>query len=107
MWTAGLEWTHLDVTLPRRCTNHEELFSLDVGQDFVCDFSIEGFTTLQEILTSPWVEPQGAKQCKRESVTHNGCPNKLYNQCGGNDWKGDTCCDEGSCQGSVWYKQCD
>jgi len=88
------------------CSNHEELFSLDVGQDFVCDFSIERFATLQQILTSPWVEPQGAKQCTRESVTHNGCQ-ELYKQCGGQGWKGPVeCCDEVSCTGDAWYKQC-
>lgn len=31
----------------------------------------------------------------------------LYDQCGGNEWSGPTCCAQGSCQmQNEWYSQC-
>lgn len=45
------------------CNNREELFSLGVGDSFVCDFSEKGFNELQRILLSPWHEPAGLELC--------------------------------------------
>ena len=45
------------------CSNGDDIFAVDVGESFKCDFSEDGFRELQELLLSPWSEPAGTEQC--------------------------------------------
>lgn len=49
--------------LNEMCSNGAELFSLEVGEPFQCDFSEEGFKALQDVLLRGWVEPPDSTQC--------------------------------------------
>ena len=59
------------------CRNREDLFTLNAGDTFHCDFSEEYFHDLQGILLSPWSEPKEAMQCTRKAIhkmhAHNLC----------------------------------
>ena len=50
------------------CRNHEDLFTMNVGDVFHCDFSEEHFHDLQKILLSPWSEPKDAMSCTRRVI---------------------------------------
>ena len=50
------------------CRNHEDLFTLNAGDVFHCDFSEESFHDLQKILLSPWSEPKDAMKCTRRVI---------------------------------------
>ena len=104
------------------CRNHAALFALRQDEAFECDFSPSRFAELQQLLTSPWREPDGAMQCTgadrgyylnsnstASSRTGGDCSRekRAYQQCGGREWTGETCCPPSfKCEGDVWYKQC-
>jgi len=53
------------------CENGADLFNATaVGEDFSCQFSDRGFRELQQILLSPWEEPEGSTLCQKGHV----CP---------------------------------
>ena len=45
------------------CSNGADLFDLDAGEAFRCDFSELRFGELRELLLQPAQEPPGAKEC--------------------------------------------
>mmetsp|Transcript_31075 Transcript_31075/g.65134 ORF Transcript_31075/g.65134 Transcript_31075/m.65134 type:complete len:165 (+) Transcript_31075:451-945(+) len=47
------------------CRNSDELFTLGVGDPFICDFSEDKFASLQQTLLSPWDEPSTATKCSK------------------------------------------
>ena len=54
------------------CDNGPDLFNLDVGQEFRCDFSASRFAELQEVLLTPWEEPPDSTRCtSSRSCTEN------------------------------------
>ena len=45
------------------CANKEELFALEVGEAFACEFYVEGFLELQKLLTTPVKPDPTANRC--------------------------------------------
>ena len=46
------------------CSNTDDLFSVDYGEPFECQFSEDGFNELQRLLLSGHHEPADATQCE-------------------------------------------
>lgn len=55
------------------CENGPDLFNTPVGQPFHCQFSANKFRELERILSSGFVEPEDATQCR----THKKCTENL------------------------------
>jgi poly(3-hydroxybutyrate) depolymerase len=57
---------------------------------------------------SPPTSSSSSSSASQPTTTGSPAPcSGLYGQCGGRDWKGPTCCSQGSCKVSnEWYSQC-
>ncbi|KAI1813887.1 glycosyl hydrolase family 62-domain-containing protein [Poronia punctata] len=66
-----------------------------------------GLLTLQNPNGSPITTTTTTKSGGSTTPTGNPTCAGLYDQCGGKDWKGPTCCSSGKCTfGNDWYSQC-
>jgi len=89
------------------CSNRDELFAINALDDFRCVFDDAGFNRLMGLLREGPADGKLGGVCDADLGPGVECMNEVYQQCGGNNFKGQRCCRPGSsCEGDQWYKQC-